>query len=278
MPSSPATRWPIRTARSTISWWSRPQSGCGQRYWYSASAPAVAVAQTQLLFLHPVPRAVPAVAHRQRRFPGPETAVDPAGPDRHSWNLGLRREAGAGLCRQRSGPRAVAGRGYRAAFRSAVQAEHAGTQEAYLPRPAERGFTLDRIIVKEQWLGKTYLSAFGSFGFTQYFPSGAFYQQVRNLGLLAVGLLLGGVLVYGKPRASGLFMIVLVCSTLLLDVVVAVLDGIVPGPGALPGTGTAHGRNPLLSRKGHGKQQGIPGPHLCPVPDGLLRLCVCGIT
>jgi hypothetical protein len=80
----------------------------------------------------------------------------------------------------------------------------------------ERGATLDRIIVKERWLGKTFLSAFGSFGFTQYFPSGAFYDQVRNLGLLAVGLLLGSVLVYGTPRASGLFIIVLVCSTLLL--------------------------------------------------------------
>jgi hypothetical protein len=80
----------------------------------------------------------------------------------------------------------------------------------------ERGFTLDRIIVKERWLGKTFLSAFGSFGFTQYFPSSTYYEQVRNIGLLLVGLLLGGVLIFGTPRTSGLFIIVLVCSTLLV--------------------------------------------------------------
>jgi hypothetical protein len=69
---------------------------------------------------------------------------------------------------------------------------------------------------KEFWGAKTFLSAFGSFGFTQYFPPGAFYGLIELVGLLLLGYLLYGILVHGPPRLHALVIVMLGCAALLL--------------------------------------------------------------
>ncbi len=82
----------------------------------------------------------------------------------------------------------------------------------------DRGFSLERILQKEKWLGKIFLNGFGSYGFTQYFPSGAFFETVKNTGLLLGAFIILGVLITGPPRAHGLILIVLVCAAALISV------------------------------------------------------------
>ena len=80
----------------------------------------------------------------------------------------------------------------------------------------DRGFSLDRLISKEHWDRKSLITAFGAYGYTQFFSSQAFYDLVRNLGLAIVGLMLFGVLINGSTGVQTLFLIVGGCSVLLV--------------------------------------------------------------
>ena len=80
----------------------------------------------------------------------------------------------------------------------------------------DRNFSLDRILNKEKWPGKTFLNAFGSYGFTQFFPSMAYFETVKNTGLFLVAFMLVGILLNGAPRHHGLLLLVLICSSALV--------------------------------------------------------------
>ena len=80
----------------------------------------------------------------------------------------------------------------------------------------DRNFSLDRILNKEKWPGKTFLNAFGSYGFTQFFPSMAYFETVKNTGLFLLAFMLAGILINGPPRTHGLFLLVLMCATALV--------------------------------------------------------------
>ena len=80
----------------------------------------------------------------------------------------------------------------------------------------DRGFSLDRIIHAELWLEKTLYSAFGAYGFTQYFGSRGFYEMVYFAGMALLVTLLFGALVNGPASVQALFMIAAVCILALV--------------------------------------------------------------
>lgn len=71
----------------------------------------------------------------------------------------------------------------------------------------DRGFSLDRILNKEQWGGKFFVSAFGAYGFTEFVASTTFYNLVRITGLIIFGMMTFGVLVNGPPSSQALLLI-----------------------------------------------------------------------
>ncbi len=80
----------------------------------------------------------------------------------------------------------------------------------------DRSFSLDRIINKEQWGEKTFYTAFGAYGFTEYFADATYYDLIRRCGYLLMALMLLGVLVKGPPSAQLLFSMVVICSMMLI--------------------------------------------------------------
>ncbi len=80
----------------------------------------------------------------------------------------------------------------------------------------DRGFSLGRILTKEQWVGKTFISSFGAYGFTQYLGSNTYYDTVRIVGIAMLGILLLSILIYGPPSTHWLFAITLGCAALLV--------------------------------------------------------------
>ena len=80
----------------------------------------------------------------------------------------------------------------------------------------DRGFSLQHIINTEKWFGKTFLNAFGSYGFTQYFPSGAYFETVRNTGLFLIALMFISIMLKGPTRMRILFVLMLLTATALV--------------------------------------------------------------
>ena len=80
----------------------------------------------------------------------------------------------------------------------------------------DRNVSLDRTLHKGKWPGKMFLNAFGSYGFTQFFPSMAYFQTVKNTGLFLLAFMLASILINGPPRTHGLFLLVLMCATALV--------------------------------------------------------------
>jgi hypothetical protein len=80
----------------------------------------------------------------------------------------------------------------------------------------DRGFSLDRIIHKEQWLEKTLYSGFGAYGFTQHFGSQSYYELVSYAGMAMLALIIFGSLIFGPPPTQSLLIIVTVCAVALI--------------------------------------------------------------
>ncbi|MGI9318632.1 MAG: hypothetical protein ACR2QW_14985 [bacterium] len=80
----------------------------------------------------------------------------------------------------------------------------------------DRGFSLERIINKEQWGGKTFISSFGAYGFTQYLGGSVYYAAVRIIGLAMIGLVLFSILIYGPASTHWLFAITFGCASMLV--------------------------------------------------------------
>jgi hypothetical protein len=79
----------------------------------------------------------------------------------------------------------------------------------------DRGVSLDRMIIKDMWGGKSFITAFGAYGFTQYFASPTFYELVRIIGFAILGLMLLGTLIHGPPSTHVLLMMIGICCSLL---------------------------------------------------------------
>ena len=80
----------------------------------------------------------------------------------------------------------------------------------------DRGFSLGRVWSKEKWGGKTFVSSFGAYGFTQYLGGSVYYNTVRMIGIATIGILLLSILIYGPPSTHWLFAITLGCAILLI--------------------------------------------------------------
>ena len=80
----------------------------------------------------------------------------------------------------------------------------------------DRGVSLDRMIIKDKWGEKSFITAFGAYGFTQYFSSPTFYELVRIIGFATLGLMLLGTLINGPPRTHVLLVMIGTCCSLLI--------------------------------------------------------------
>jgi hypothetical protein len=80
----------------------------------------------------------------------------------------------------------------------------------------DRGVTLDRLIIKDKWGEKSFITAFGAYGFTQYFASPTFYELVRIIGFAILGLMLLGTLINGPPGSHVLLVVTGICCSLLI--------------------------------------------------------------
>ena len=80
----------------------------------------------------------------------------------------------------------------------------------------DRGFTLGRVWSKEKWGGKTFISSFGAYGFTQYLGGSVYYDTVRMIGIATIGMVLLSILIFGPPSTHWLFAMTLGCAVLLI--------------------------------------------------------------
>ncbi len=80
----------------------------------------------------------------------------------------------------------------------------------------ERGFSVKRMLHRELWHTKALYSAFGGFGYTQYFSTEKFYGGVITIGLLLIGVILVSILLRGPPSTHALFAMTGVAAITLL--------------------------------------------------------------
>ena len=80
----------------------------------------------------------------------------------------------------------------------------------------DRGHTLRQIWTKEQWGGKSFVSAFGAYGYTQYVGTGIYYSLVKWTGVTLLAVILISLLIHGPPRIWVLFTLTLTCAALLV--------------------------------------------------------------
>jgi len=81
----------------------------------------------------------------------------------------------------------------------------------------DRGRTLGYLLVSARWFEKSFVSAFGVYGFSNYFGSKTYYDLVRYIGLLLLGALLLAV-IRSRSRAN-LFLVLIIgfCSGCLVS-------------------------------------------------------------
>lgn len=70
----------------------------------------------------------------------------------------------------------------------------------------ERGADIQRMIDREFWPQKSFQSAFGDYGYTQYRAVPAFFSSVENLGLALIALIVLTVLFRGPPAHHALLL------------------------------------------------------------------------
>ena len=80
----------------------------------------------------------------------------------------------------------------------------------------EKGISLDFILDYLRWGTVSFTTAFGSYGYTQYFGSDDYYFSMKVLLSLLLGAMIFYALVYGPPRAHGLILLVAFFSALLM--------------------------------------------------------------
>ncbi len=90
-----------------------------------------------------------------------------------------------------------------------------GQQHIYL-QMRERGHSLGKIWFKEKWGGKTFVSAFGAYGFTQYLGGKTYYDLVTWTGIALILVMLASLLLRGPPSSWFLFGITGGCAVLLI--------------------------------------------------------------
>lgn len=80
----------------------------------------------------------------------------------------------------------------------------------------ERGHSLKQILQKEQWGGKSFVSAFGAYGYTQYVGTSIYYSLVKWIGIGLLLVMLVSLLIHGPPRIWFLFALTLGSASLLV--------------------------------------------------------------
>ena len=64
----------------------------------------------------------------------------------------------------------------------------------------DRGVSLHRMLTHDKWLGKTFVSAFGAYGYTQYLGTHEYYDLVTAIGVAMAGVIILSVLL-GAPAS-----------------------------------------------------------------------------
>ncbi len=80
----------------------------------------------------------------------------------------------------------------------------------------DRGNELDVVLQFLNWGSITFATAFGSYGYTQYFGSDTYFAIVKVLVTLLLGAILFYALIKGPPEIHALIMIACICSGLLI--------------------------------------------------------------
>ncbi len=76
----------------------------------------------------------------------------------------------------------------------------------------DRGVTLALLLDREKWGGKTFVTAFGAYGFTEFLGSETYFNLVYSLGIMLVAVMLFSILVHGPPSSHWLFAITFACA------------------------------------------------------------------
>ena len=80
----------------------------------------------------------------------------------------------------------------------------------------ERGVSLEEIVAISRWGEKTFITAFGAYGFTQFLATEIFYDLVRYGGGLVLLLLAFGALVRAPPRVHWIMGFGVACAVALI--------------------------------------------------------------
>ncbi len=81
-----------------------------------------------------------------------------------------------------------------------------------------RGVSINQMMVNFRWGAKSLLTAFGSFGFTQYNPGEAYYQLLKAVCLLLL-ITLAASAFFNAPRQIGiLFLVTAACALGLVGI------------------------------------------------------------
>ncbi len=78
-----------------------------------------------------------------------------------------------------------------------------------------RGVDLDRILTRESWAGKTFVTAFGAYGYTQFLGSDTYFDLVQKFCFTLFGVMLLSLLLFGPRSSHWLFAITFGCVILL---------------------------------------------------------------
>ncbi|MEJ2176838.1 MAG: hypothetical protein P8Y12_02540 [Gammaproteobacteria bacterium] len=81
----------------------------------------------------------------------------------------------------------------------------------------QRGNELDVVLQFLNWGSITFATAFGSYGYTQYFGSDTYFAVMKALVLLLLGAIVFYALVKGPPELHGLILIAGLCASLLIS-------------------------------------------------------------
>ncbi len=80
----------------------------------------------------------------------------------------------------------------------------------------ERGITLDQVLQNKHWGGITFITSFGSYGFTQFNPGDTYILIMKCVSLLLMLTVVTSVLVRAPPEYQLLLLIVIVACVFLL--------------------------------------------------------------
>ena len=90
-------------------------------------------------------------------------------------------------------------------------------RHAYL-QMRDRGTSLKRLLMVDNWWTKSFLSAFGMYGFTSVSGSGTYYALIQYVGLLFLLVLSATVLLHGGLEGVSLWALTLGCAGALIGV------------------------------------------------------------